>query len=286
MKRVLLAGATGALGTELLQRLHHSDYYVRTLLRDPDKESWVRPYCDEVFIGDATNPSAIAGACQSMDIVVSTLGKSVSLFTNSPASFYDIDYHANAHLLDDALAAGVRRFVYVSIFGSETSPRLRVGWAHELFAQKLMQAPLSYTIIKPVGMFTGLHDLIIMGKKGLLVTPGNGRPITNPIHQQDLARVCEQVLEAGPTVMDVGGPEIHSRNEVAQSVAASTGARTFNLPHGLVQLGLPMVRLISRNLYDKLRYFTYITTHDMVAPPYGEQTFEEYLKAQEMVHQG
>ena len=283
MKRILLAGATGALGIEILKQLHQQGYFVRALIRRPDQEGVVRPYCDEVFTGEATDRSSLVGACQGIDIVLSAIGKSVSLFTNEPASFHTIDYQANATLLSEALAAGVTRFVYVSIFGSETSPRLRVGWSHELFARKLQQTSLNYTIIKPVGLFSGLHDLIIMGEKGLLITPGDGEPLTNPIHQRDLAEVCVQCLEAGPTVMEVGGPEIHSRNEAAQLVATYTGAKTIHLPAGLVTAGLGMVRLMSRNLYDKLSYFTYITTHDMVAPPYGKRTFEDYL-AQEYPH--
>ena len=280
MKKVLLAGATGVLGLEILKMLHRKDYYVRALIHDPDKEEMARPYCDEVFVGDATDPTSIAGACQEIDIVLSTVGKSVSLFTNSPASFYDIDYQANVNLLDEARGAGVTRFVFVSIFGSETSSKLRVGWSQELFARQLMQAGLRYTIIKPVGTFSGLHDLMIMGKKGIIITPGDGQPVTNPIHQQDLAEVCVQCLEEGPPVMDVGGPEIHSRNEVAQSVADHIkGARAINLPVWLVFIGLRILRVFSQNLYDKLSYFTYITTHDMVAPPYGTQTFEAYLKA-------
>ena len=279
MKKVLLAGATGALGLEILKLLRGEGYYVRALIRDANKKATVLPYCDEVFVGDATHRASLAGACQDIDIVLSALGKSVSLFTQESASFHAIDYQANAHLLSESLEAKVPRFVYVSIYGSETSPSLRVGWSHELFAQALQRASLSYTVIKPVGLFSGLHDLIIMGRRGLLVTPGDGEPVTNPIHQRDLAEVCVQCLEAGPPVMDVGGPEIHSRSEVATLVARHTQARTVNVPLGWVAAGLGIVRPLSRNLYDKLSYFTYVTTHDMVAPPYGQQTFEAYLHA-------
>ena len=278
MKKVLLAGATGALGIEILKHLHQQNYYVRVLIRDATRAEVVKPYCNDVFIGDAADRLSLRGACQDIDIVLSALGKSVSLFTNESASFLAVDHQANANLLDEAVDAGVTRFVYVSIFASETSPRLRVGWSHELFAQKLQQSSLHYTIIKPVGLFSGLHDLIIMGRKGLLITPGDGEPLTNPIHQQDLAEVCVQCLEEGPPVMDVGGPEIHSRNEVAKEVAQHTGASVINLPSWMVVAGLGVVRLFSQNLYDKLSYFTYITTHDMVAPPYGQQTFAAYLQ--------
>ena len=266
------------LGTEILKILHQTDYRVRTLVRHPEQQATVLPFCDEVFVGDATDPESLRGACQGTDIVLTTIGKSVSLFTNSTASFHDIDYQANLNLLHEAQAAGVNRFVYISIFGSETSPKLRVGWSQELFARQLMRSGLDHTIIKPVGFFSGLHDLIIMGSKGFVITPGNGEPLTNAIHQRDLAQVCAQCLEAGPPVMEVGGPEIHSRNEVAQLVAAHTGARRLNVPVWLVMPGLQVLRVFSKNLYDKLSYFTYITTHDMLAPPYGERTFADYLK--------
>lgn len=268
------------LGTEILKLLAPTDYRVRALVRRPAQEATVRPYCEEVFVGDATDRAAIRGACQGIDIVLTTIGKSVSLFTNNAPSFHDIDYQANLNLLTEARGAGVKRFIYISIFGSETSPKLRVGWAQELFARQLTQSGLNHTIIKPVGFFSGLHDLVIMGKKGFVITPGDGECLTNAIHQHDLAKVCVQCLEAGPPVMEVGGPEIHSRNEVAQLVAAHTGARRLNVPVGLVLVGLRVLRWFSKNIYDKLSYFTYITTHDMVAPPYGERTFINYLKTE------
>ncbi|MGB3776757.1 MAG: SDR family oxidoreductase [Tunicatimonas sp.] len=282
MKKILLAGATGVLGTEILKLLHPTNYRVRALVRHPEQQATVQPFCAEVFVGDATDREAIRGACQGIDIVLTTIGKSVSLFTNSAASFHDVDYQANLNLLHEAQAAGVSRFVYISIFGSETSPKLRVGWSQELFARQLMQSGLNHTIVKPVGFFSGLHDLIIMGKKGFVITPGDGKCLTNAIHQHDLAQVCVQCLEEGPPVMEVGGPEIHSRNEVAQLVAEHTGARRLNVPVWLVLLGLRVLQVFSKNLYDKLSYFTYITTHDMLAPSYGEQTFSAYLREKKL----
>jgi uncharacterized protein YbjT (DUF2867 family) len=277
MKNILLAGATGVLGTELLMLLRRTNYRVRALVRRPEQEAQVRPYCHEVLVGDATDPAALRGACHGIDIVLTTVGKSVSLFTNSTASFMDIDYQANLNLLREAQRTKVTRFVYVSIYGSETSPKLRVGWSQELFSQQLKQSSLSHTVIKPVGMFSGLHDLVIMGKKGWVITPGSGECLTNAIHQRDLANACAQYLEEGPPVIEVGGPEIHSRNEVAQLVATHTGARLLHVPRWLVLLGLRVLRPFSKNIHDKLRYFTYITTHDMVAPPYGKRTFAHYL---------
>ena len=277
--RILVAGASGVLGLEILKLLSSQDYEVYALIRDPRQEATVAPYCRGIRGADVTDRLSLQGVCEGVDIVVSAIGKSVSLFTNSPDTFQDTDYQGNRNLLEEAQAAGVTRFVYVSIFGSETSPRLRVGWAHELFTQQLMQSGMSHTVIKPVGMFSGLHDLIIMGQWGLIAIPGDGTPLTNPIDQRDLAEVCVQYLLDGPSVVAAGGPETHTRQESATMVCQATECqRVLNLPLWLVKSGLRVVRLFSQNLYDKMRYFTYITTHDMIAPTYGHRTFEAYIE--------
>ncbi len=278
MKKILITGASGVLGLEILKLLSPQDYFIRALIRDPAKKEQVAPYCQEVFIGDATDPASIRSVCEDIEIVVSTLGKSVSLFTHEWHSFYQVDYQGNHNLLKEALASGVQRFVYTSIFASEASDQLPVGWSQELFSRELKQSGFSYTIIKPVGTFSGLHDLLIMGRWGLILTPGDGKPLTNPIHQQDLAAVCVQHLQQGPAVLPVGGPEIHSRQQTAELVCQLTRCRWhLNVPLWLVKPGLPLVRLFSRNLYHKMKQFVFITTHDMVAPSYGSLTLEDYL---------
>jgi uncharacterized protein YbjT (DUF2867 family) len=279
MKKVMVAGASGVLGRQIIQQLNNAAYKVLGQVHSPDKQADVAAHCDEVLLVDLTKPDEVAGMCEGVDIVLSTVGKSVSLFTNNSRSFIDIDFRANLNLLEEARRAGVKRFVYVSIFGSETSPKLRQGWAQEMFAQNVLHYFSSSTIIKPVGMFSGLNDLLIMGQRGWVMTPGNGEPVTNPIHPRDLATFCIEHLEEGPRVVNVGGPEVHSRNEVAAQVCEVTHCRAaLNIPLWLVKPGLAVIRLISQNLYDKMNFFTYITTHDMLAPQYGLLTFEDYLQ--------
>ena len=217
-QRVAVAGASGVLGQELIRILHLQNYWVRSILRDSEKQDKVAPYSDDIWRADVRHPEEIAGCFRDIDIVVTTVGKSVSIFTHEPPSFWEVDYQANMNLLREAQQAGVKHFLYVSIFGSETSPKLRQGWSQEVFSQKLINSGIPYTIIKPVGLFSGLHDLIIMGMQGLLLTPGDGSPQTNPIHQQDLAQFCVEHLTEPNSVLAVGGPETHSRQEVAKLV--------------------------------------------------------------------
>jgi len=281
-KRIAIAGASGVLGQELLSLSAQFSYPIRSIIRNEDKKHLVEPFSHDVWIGDASRPEELAGCLTGIDTVISTIGKNISLFVREPQSFADIDYQANLNLLREAQKAGVRHFMYISIFASETSPKLRQGWMQEKFSQELMRSGLSYTIIKPVGLFSGLHDLVTMGKHGFLLTPGDGSPTTNPIHQRDLAKFCWEHLEDTNAVLAVGGSEIHSRQEVANLVCRMTKCRfNLNVPLFLVKPGLKVMRLLNKNLYDKLSFFTYITTHDMVAPAYGQHNYKTYLQKEE-----
>jgi len=279
MLKVLVAGASGTLGFNVVKKLQSAGYQVIGQIFSPEKREKVAPYCDRVWVADLTKPEDLDGICEGVDIAFSAVGKSVSLFNNSALSFIDLDFRGNLHLMQEALKAGVKRFVYVSIFGSEISPKMRQGWSHELFAQNVLHHFPSCTVIKAVGMFSGLNDLLILGKTGLVITPGSGKHRTNPIHQRDLAEVCITYLKTGPCVVEVGGPEVHTRNEVAEQVCQVTRCiKTINVPTWLVKPCLLLVRIFSRNLYDKLLFFTYITTHDMIAPRFGKLRFRDYLR--------
>ncbi len=59
-----------------------------------------------------------------------------------------------------------------------------------MFEDALQASGLDYTIIRPVGFFSGLNDLAIMAKRKVIpIVVGDGQAKTNSIHQKDLAKV-------------------------------------------------------------------------------------------------
>jgi hypothetical protein len=50
------------------------------------------------------------------------------------------------------------------------------------------------------------------------------------------------------------------------------------MPLWLFKLGLPILRLINKNLYDKMAFFVAVIQKDTIAPQKGEMSFEVYLK--------
>ena len=74
MKRVLVAGATGYLGRFVVKAFKARGYWVRALGRSAEKLGSIKSFADELFIGEVVEPDSLAGACNGIDIVFSSVG--------------------------------------------------------------------------------------------------------------------------------------------------------------------------------------------------------------------
>lgn len=279
-KKVLLAGASGALGIEVLKLLHEQGIEVRALVHSADGADKVAAYTQDIWKADASEGNeAIKDITKDISIVVSTLGKSVSLFTNRGKSFMENDFYANSNVLDDAVKNGVERFVYVSIKGAEKALEYEVAKSHKMFEDALGASGLDYTIIRPVGFFSGLNDLAIMAKRKVIPIVGDGHARTNSIHQKDLAKVVVEHLHEGPDIKEVGGPLVHTRMEMAKMIEERIGGKVIEVPEKLAEWGMFLPELVDDDISAKLKYFKFVTTNDMIGEKNGEITFEQYLNS-------
>ncbi|NJW51345.1 SDR family oxidoreductase [Salinimicrobium oceani] len=277
-KKILLAGASGALGLEVLKLLSEQGLDVRALVHSADGAEKVAAYTKDVWKADASEGNEkIKDITKDVDIVVSTLGKSVSLFTNRGKSFMENDFYANSNVLDDAVKNGVERFIYVSIKGADKALEYEVAKSHKMFEDALSASGLDYTIIRPVGFFSGLNDLAIMAKRKVIPIVGDGHSRTNSIHQKDLAKVVVEHLYEGPEIKEVGGPLIHTRMEMAKMIERKVGGKVIQVPEKLAEWGMFLPELVDDDISAKLKYFKFVTTNDMIGEVNGEITFEDYL---------
>lgn len=277
--RILVAGASGALGLEVMRLLHERNFPLRGLVFSKDGVDKVVEYTDDIWEADASKGNLeIKDITKDVSIVISALGKSVSLFTNRGNSFLENDFYGNSNILDDALKNGVKRFVYVSVKGVEEAPEYEIPKTHKMFENALKASGIDHTIIRPVGFFSGLHDLAIMAKRKVIPIVGDGSARTNSIHQKDLAEVVVQNLEEGPEILEVGGPLVHTRLEMAEMIKKKIGGKIIKVPEKVAEWGMFLPELVNEDVSAKLKYFKYITTHDMIGEKHGNLTFEEYLE--------
>ncbi len=276
--KTLVAGATGSLGLETLKLLAQKNIPVRALILSQDEEHKVKPYTDDVWIGDASNgESEIQNITEGVSTVISTLGKSVSLFSPSDDSFFETDYLANKAILDDAVKNGVKRFVYVSIKGADVEKDYSIAKAHKMVENEIRASGLEYTILRPVGFFSGLNDLAILAKRKVIPVIGDGKARTNSIHHKDLAEVVVSYHLNGPEIIEVGGPLIHTRMEMAEMIKNKIGGQIVKIPETMAKIGATIPKFFDEDMHDKLDYFSFITTNDMIGEKNGRISFNEYL---------
>lgn len=103
---------------------------------------------DEIVVGDATQPTTLAGVCDGVERVFSCLGQSVGMdLSNRGPGYIAVDYVANRNLIAAARAAGARRFVYVSVLRAGAYPRVAYFKAHADVTAELRPSGLSYAVI-------------------------------------------------------------------------------------------------------------------------------------------
>ena len=132
--RVLVAGATGYLGGFVAREFKERGCFVRALARSPEKLDPIRDKLDEVVAGEVTEPDTLDGVCDGVDVVFSSIGITRQ---KGKLTFKDVDYQGNLNLLREAQKAGVRKFIYVSVFNGPNLMHLDIVKAHEDFVAEL-----------------------------------------------------------------------------------------------------------------------------------------------------
>jgi nucleoside-diphosphate-sugar epimerase len=145
--RILVAGATGALGRRLIPRLVARDHEVTGLTRSPEKREAVRELGAQPVIADALDAEAIAHAVAAtapeviihqLTALAGRLGGGDYRKVMEPTN--RLRTEATDHLLAAGRAVGVRRFIAQSYAGSGM-PFARTGGAVKSEEDPLDPAP-------------------------------------------------------------------------------------------------------------------------------------------------
>lgn len=283
-KRVLIAGASGYLGRYVVNEFKERGFYVRALVRNPDKiktpgphgEPAVYDIADEIIIGDVTNPESIKGICEGIDLVFSSLGLTAPdpKFTN-----FDVDHLGNGRILEQAIREKVSRFIYISVFNQEKMADVPSIKAHELFVTDLKASGLSWAVIRPNGYFSDMGRFFSMAQSGHMFMVGEGEKKINPVHGADLAKVCADAAEGECREIAVGGPDIYTFREVMEMAFHACGKAVWitPLPMWLAEGGLMVAGIFNRNLADLLSFAVEALKFDHVAPAFGTRHLKEFF---------
>jgi divinyl chlorophyllide a 8-vinyl-reductase len=217
VKRVMLLGATGTVGSATLKALLRQGYSVTCFVRSHPKSNNSKKADPEVETGfgatfrygDITAPLTLRDTGfpgEKFDAIVSCLASR----QGTPEDAWAIDYQAHSNTLRWAKEAGVQHFVLLSAICVQ-KPRLAFQHAKLAFEKELVESGLTYSIVRATALFKSLSGQIDRLRKGKsFLVFGNGMlTACKPISDKDLANYLVQCLgdiSLHNRILPIGGP--------------------------------------------------------------------------------
>ncbi|MDB9417165.1 SDR family oxidoreductase [Microcystis aeruginosa] len=272
--KVLVVGATGTLGRQIVRHAIDQGHQVCCLVRSQRKAAFLKEWGAELVGGTLRDKSTIIAALEGMDAVIDA---ATARATDS-ASIKQVDWDGKVNLIQAAKTAGVDRFIFFSILNAEkysNVPLMEIKRCTEKF---LAESGLKYTILRPCGFMQGLigqYAIPMLDNQTVWIT-GESTAIAY-MDTQDIAKFAVRALEVPETVgqsYPVVGSKAWKAEEIIEVCERLSGkeGKIWRLPMGLLRF----MRGISRcfqwtyNISDRLAFAEVLASGQALDAPMKE----------------
>ncbi len=279
--KVLLAGAFGNLGFEILRVLAKSGHEVVAAdLKEREDNELKGKYTFRAI--DATDPSTLKGICDGVEVVITTMGLTTA---STKFTSYDIDYQGNLNLYNEANAANVKKFNYISVIackepGAEKVPMLH---AKAMMEDEILKGDMEYVIYRPTGYFYDIAKVFkpYVDKGEMQLLKGYHDVKANVVDCPDFAKFIVDHMCDTNAVYEVGGKETYTYEEMAKMCFRAAGKPVIIKDSPIwmfsVLANLPAIKKSGR--HDIILFSKWTLSHDLVGKDEtGDASFAEYIK--------
>lgn len=263
---VLVVGATGFLGGKILRSLEQADGVgLRAMSRRgapagaTGPAEWVR--------GDMMDPASLDAALKGVDVVVTSAN---GYMKETIAA----DFQGNQNLIEAAVRAGVKRFVFLSIVACDRAPDVPHFHAKKIAEDRIKASGLPYVFVRAPAFLDQSPDYIADGARaGRFYGVGDRTTAWSYVLTDDLAACLAKAAtwpgqEIDNRTIDVSwsdGPR--NQKEIADLIQQITGKplSMWIIPWVVFSLMVRPVRVFSELGYDLLRMFLFFRTGRFVA---------------------
>jgi (4-alkanoyl-5-oxo-2,5-dihydrofuran-3-yl)methyl phosphate reductase len=224
---ILVTGATGTVGSEVVRQLIAVGERPRALVRDPTTARQRLGDQVELVEGDLDRPETIAAALAGVD--------GVFLLTTQSSRQPEWE----RAVIQAAARAGVGQLVKLSVFRADEQSSLQVARQHGQAERVLAQSGLAATILRPVFF---MQNLVGMVHDGAIATAAGDGQVAM-VDARDIAAVAVATLTGGGhagKTYTLTGPEALSFDQVASILSRQTGRplRHVRVPPDKVRVAL------------------------------------------------
>ena len=228
--RIFLTGATGYVGSAILEATLRAGHHVTALVRDPEKAEQVSLRGGRPIVGELGKPSGYVAAAEDSDVIVHAAYERSKRTVEVDRRAIETLLGAAGRRLDNGHAAS---FIYTSgiwVLGDTDGPAAEdaplkptphVAWRpeHEEFVRSLSRGGQVRTVIVRPGIVYGgargiISDLLKNAKNGLLRVVGNGSNHWPCVYDRDLADLYVR-LAASPDASGI----FHANDEADERVS-------------------------------------------------------------------
>ena len=259
--KLAITGATGFVGSRLLDLALAAGHQVRALTRRPQPErdgvAWIEGALDK--------PDRLEQLCQGADAVIHVAGV---INARDATGFEAGNVTGTAAMLAAAERAGIKRFVHVSSLAAR-EPKLSNYGATKAGSEALVAASsIPSAIVRPPAVYgpgdKEMLELFRMAKRGFVLLPPHGR--LSVLHADDLGRLLLALAQpSAPKGLlvepDDGRHRGWTHEEFGQALGKALGRRviTLSTPRPLLTFFAGIDRLLRRGraklTADRVAYF-------------------------------
>ena len=228
---IFVAGATGYLGSEICRQLISKNKNVKGLVRttsDSNKVAYLKELGVEIVEGDLKNRASLDNALRGVSAVISTVSSTLS--RQEGDSIQTVDDEGQTNLVDAAVNAGVKQFIYISFCELAECP---LQTAKRKVEKHLAESGMNYTILQPTYfMEVWLSPVLGFDYPNAKATIfGEGKKKISWIAIKDVASFAVDSLDnpaAKNRKIELGGPEALSPLDVV-NIFETTKGKKFEL---------------------------------------------------------
>ncbi|MDP7027970.1 MAG: NAD(P)H-binding protein [Candidatus Marinimicrobia bacterium] len=247
--KVAIFGATGFVGTYILNELLSKGYTPRILVRAQSLEKVSKREKIEIVTGNIEDRSAILETIQHCNALIYLIGI-IREFPGQNITFEKLHYDGVLYCIEAAKKCGIQHFVLMSANGVKENgtPYQHTKWKAE---QALIQSGLEYTIFRPSLIFgdpkgQGRPEFCTQIRDDMLSLPlpaplfytgllpfNAGQFELTPIHVKNVAQFFINALNKNETkgkTFELGGESHFTWEEILKFIALASGKKTWQMP--------------------------------------------------------
>lgn len=240
--KILITGATGFIGGQVLRTLQERGHEIVACVRNPNQAAMTLHEVEiqQVDFARDITLDAWLPRLQDIDVVINAVG---IIREMAGQSFDDLHCHAPIALFQACAQVNVKRVIQISALGADDKAETAYHLSKRAADEALMQMDINWLVLRPSIVYgAGASSFALfraMAALPLVVLPAGGQALLQPIYIDDLTKAVTQCVEgtvpSKQIINFVGKEPLHLRTflEKLRRWQGLGPLHVLNLPYSL-----------------------------------------------------